>query len=160
MKQLKSEFAPILLLLGALIVFGTISILGMIYNLVKSFYECFQVKFWKGVIKFILYWLNVLYQTWNAIKGLLVDEGLAIFLDIFANATGGEMCEDCCTTRENTWFNKGNITLSASIGKEEFEGFLVKFGWRVTKLLNILGKNHSIDAYKKELYKMEVKKNN
>ena len=46
-----------------------------------------------------------------------------------------------------------NAFLAAAVGKEEFEGHLVKFGWLVTGALNILGKNHSIDAYKKELLK-------
>lgn len=151
---MKKEIQPILLLIGACIVFPLISVVGMIYNLVKSLKECFQVRFWKGLIKFILYWLNVLYQTWESIKGLMVDEGVALFLDYFANATGGEMCEDLITTREDTWFGKGGKTLSGATGKEEFDGFLVKSGWKITEALSFfLGKNHSIDAYKKELQK-------
>lgn len=151
---MKKEITPVLLLIGACIVFPLISIVGIVYNFWKSVYECFQVKFWKGVIHFLIYWLKVVYQIWNVIKALLVDKGIALALDLFANATGGEMCEDCVTTREDTWFSDGTKTLSGAIGKEQVEGFLVPFGWRVTALLSVfLGKNHSIDAYKKELSK-------
>lgn len=154
MDSIKKEIQPILLLIGACIIFPLISVLGIIYNLFKSFIECFQVKFWKGLINFLIYWLKVLYQVWNVIKALMVDKGIAMALDLFANATGGEMCEDCCTTREETWFGKGDKTLSAAIGKEEVEGFLVKFGWVITGLLSkFLGKNHSVEAYHNELSK-------
>ena len=149
-KKIKKEIEPVLLFIAALIVFGTLSVFGMVYNLGKSIYECFQVKFWEGLFKFVGYWLRVLYQLWNIVKRLLVDDGLAICIDYFGNVSAGEMCEDCCTTREDTLFGKGDVTLSAAIGKEEVEGFLVKFGWGVTKMLSIvLGKNHSVDAYKK-----------
>lgn len=151
---MKKELTPLLLLIGSCIVFIPISALGMVYNLCKSLKECFQVKFWKGLVKFILYWLNVLYQIWEVIKGFMVDKGVAVALDLFANATGGEMCEDVITTREDTWFGKGGRTLSAAIGKEEFEGFIVPSGWIVTGLLSkFLGKNHSVEAYHNELKK-------
>lgn len=149
---MKKELKPILLFLAAIIVFGTLSVFGMVYNFGKSIYECFQVRFWEGVFKFIGYWLRVIYQLWNTIKRFLVEDGLAMCIDYFGNATAGEMLEDFCTTRENTLFGLGDVTLSAAIGKEETEGFLVKFGWRITNLLSIvLGKNHSVDAYNKLL---------
>ena len=72
MKQLKKEFEPLILFISALIVFGTLSLFGMIYNLGKSIYECFQLKFWTGIFRFIEYWLKVLYQLWNVIKYFLM----------------------------------------------------------------------------------------
>lgn len=151
---MKKEIQPILLLIGACIVFPLISVLGIIYSFCKSIRECFQVKFWRGPIHLLIYWLKVLYQIWEVIKGFMVDKGIAIALDLFANATGGEMCEDVITTREDTWFGKGGKTLSAATGKEEYEGFIVPSGWVVTRLLSrFLGKNHSVEAYHHELEK-------
>lgn len=154
MDFIKKELKPLILFIASLIVFGTLAGLGMIYNFGKAIYESFQLEFWKGLFKFIWYWMRVLYQFWNVLKCLLVDDGLAIAIDKFGNVAGGEMLEDCVTTREDTWFGLGDTTISAAVGKEEIECYLNKTGFWLTKLLSrVLGKNHSIDAYHKELKK-------
>lgn len=81
----------------------------------------------------------------------------AIALDLFGNVAGGEMIEDCVTTREDTLYGKGNWTVSAATGKEEQEGFLVPFGKKFTFMLSkVLGQGHSVDAYLSEI--SEIKK--
>lgn len=147
---MKKELQPLVLFISAILVFGTLAILGMVYNLGKSIYGCIRLKFWQGVFSFVGYWLNVLYQLWNVAKYFLMKSAVAI--DLFGNVAGGEMLEDVVTAKENTLFGDGNITISASIGKLEINGGLNKRGWFLTKLLSkVLGKNHSIDAYQKEL---------
>jgi len=156
METIKKELQPIILFIASVIVFGTLAIFGMVYNLFKSIYESFQLEFWKGLFKFIWYWLCVLYQLWNVLKCLLVEDGLAISIDKFGNVAGGEMLEDCVTTREDTLYGRGDVTISAATGKEEMECYLNKTGAWLTNLLStVLGKGHSITAYKNELAKIK-----
>lgn len=77
---------------------------------------------------------------------------LAVCLDLIWNATSGEMIEDGVTAEENTLYGMGNVTVSAATGELEFKDKLNKTGKAFNRLLSFtLGKNHSIDAYKKEL---------
>lgn len=156
MKTLKKELTPLVLFLASVIIFGALSILGMIYNLGKAVYSCFCLKFWEAVFSFVLYWLQVLYQFWNVIKYFLMK--IAIGIDIFGNVASGEMIEDLVTAKENTLFANGESTISAATGKLEIEGSLNSKGIFFTNLLNkVLGNKHCIAAYEKELRnKIEV----
>lgn len=148
--MIKKEIEPVLLFLSALVVFGTLILFGIIYTFFKSIYECFTWRFWKGIIKFIKYWLNVIYQLWNVIKYFLVK--FAISLDYIGNITGGELIEDFVTAKENTLYGKGNWTISAATGKLEINNELNFKGRNFSSLLDkILGKNHCIESYKKEI---------
>jgi len=146
---MKKELTPLLLLISATIVFSIVSALGMIYSLFKAVYESFQLKFWKGILNFIKYWLFVLYQFWNVLKYLFLH--LAISKDLFCNVAAGEMIEDCVTVKEETLYGRGDLTISAATGKLEIDNELNKCGKYFTWLLSkTLGERHSINAYIKE----------
>ena len=147
---MKKEIEPLLLFISALIVFGTLSVFGMLYNFGKSIYECCRGNFFTGVFKFIYYWLKVLYQLWNVVKYFLMKSAIAI--DLFGNVAGGELVEDCVTAKEDTLFGKGSVTMSAGVGELEIEDELNPRGVFLTNLLSkALGENHSIEAYKNEI---------
>src|SRR3990167_3851224 len=124
MKTIKKEIMPLMLFLSSILVFGLISALGILYNLGKSIYESFQIKFWTGIFSFIKYWLRFIYQIWNVVKYYLLH--MAISFDLFGNVSGGEMIEDCVTAKEDTLYGRGNWTVSASTGKLEMDGDLNK----------------------------------
>lgn len=158
---LKKEIEPLLLMIASVIVFSLLTIFGMIYNVLKSFYEIKNYKDYrlKGILVLpmvifliIEYWVKVLYQFWNVVKYFMMK--IAISIDLFGNVAGGELVEDCVTTKEDTWYGKGEHTVSAATGKLEQHEELNKFGLKFTKLLSkVLGKNHSLDAYYKEIKK-------
>lgn len=75
---------------------------------------------------------------------------IAVAVDMFGNVAGGELVEDCVTAREDTLYGDGNATVSAATGKLEQNDELNKVGKFFTKLLSVaLGRNHSVNAYKK-----------
>lgn len=150
--MIKKELEPLLLFLVAPIVFSLLTISGIIFNLIESFIMLFQVRFWKGLIHFIVYWLKIIYQIWNAIKYLLLH--VAISEDLIGNATGGKLVERIVTDDRNTLYGEGSITISAATGAEETKGTLNKDGrWFTGMLSYILGARHSINAYLSELKK-------
>jgi hypothetical protein len=145
---MKKELSPLILFISALIVFGTLSVLGIIYNLGKSIFECCKLNFITGIFMFVGYWLRMLYQVWNVVKYFLMRAAVAV--DMFGNVAGGELVEDCVTAREDTLYGDGNVTVSAATGKLEQDEELNKVGKFFTKLLSVtLGENHSVNAYKK-----------
>jgi hypothetical protein len=149
------EFEPVILNISATIVFGLLSIFGMVYNLGKSIKESFQWKFWRGISKFIIYWLRVFYQFWVVYKYL--SQHLAIAKDLFANVSSGEMLEDIITDREDTLFGRGDITISAATGYLELIPDLNPRGLWFTRILSkALGKNHSVNAYQDEINKKVI----
>lgn len=150
--RIKNELMPLALFLGALIVFPIISLLGIVYNFGKSIYHCLRLNPLKAIASFFLYWLRLLYQVWNVVKyGLL---HMAIALDLFGNAAGGEMLEDCVTAKEDTLYGKGDFTISAATGKLELGKDLNKTGtWFTWMLTKALGQGHSVNAYLDEVKK-------
>lgn len=153
-KQIKKEIEPTLLTIGGIIAFTPVIVSGMIHNLVKAFYNSFQYKFWRGIVNFVLYWLNFIYQVWNVVKYIQLH--LIIAYDLLANVAGGEMIEDIVTAEEKTLYGRGDITISAATGKVELDNKLNKTGKKFTHLLSkVLGQGHSVEAYLSE-----IKKNN
>lgn len=149
-KILVVELGPIYLCIASVVLIILLIGLGLIHLVCKSIYHTFQVKFWKGPIYFITYWLKVLYQLWNCIKYLLIE--IAISLDLFGNISCGEAIEDCVTAKEDTLYGRGDITISAATGELEMNGNLNTFGWKFTSTLSkVLGENHSINCYKNYL---------
>jgi len=147
---LKKEFTPLFLLIGSILAFSFVIALGIIYTTGKCIYECLTLKPIKAIKHFVIFWLRFAYQIWNVLKYTKLH--LAITNDLLANVAGGEMIEDCVTTREDTWFGKGTHTISAATGKEEKEGFLIPFGKKFTFMLSkVLGQGHSVNAYMDEL---------
>src|ERR1035437_8661054 len=120
--MIKKELEPLLLFLVAPIVFSLLTISGIIFNLIESFIMIFQVRFWRGIVNFIMYWLKLLYQIWNAIKYLLLH--VAIAEDLIGNASGGKLVERLVTDDRDTLYGKGDITISAATGKLQLDGKL------------------------------------
>lgn len=150
-KFITKEFSPLLMLIGMVVIFLTVTAFGLIHLLLKSVKDTFQMRFWKGPLYFIKYWLNVLYQIWNSIKFITLQ--VAIGLDMMENVLGGEALEDIITAEENTLFGKGNITVSTATGQLEFLGKLNKKGVKWSKLLSrVLDKNHAVVSYMRWLH--------
>ena len=94
----------------------------------------------------------MLYQVWNVCKYYFLHTAIAI--DLLGNVGGGELVEDCITAREDTLLGSGEVTMSAGIGDLELDDELNPRGWWLTNLLSkVLGANHSVEAYEKELAK-------
>ena len=103
-----------------------------------------------------MYWVYFFYQIWNVLKYFAMK--LAVSLDLFANASAGEMIEDCVTSREDTLYGKGNWTISAATGKLEMFEKLNKTGLHFTDFLSkCLGENHCQQAYLDEVIKNKIK---
>jgi hypothetical protein len=129
-----------------------VSALGVIYNIFKSIVDCFQLKFWKGIASFFVYWARFIYQLWNVAKYCFLH--MAIAFDLFGNVAGGEMIEDCVTAKEKTLYGHGDITVSGATGKLEIDGDLNKTGkWFTWMLSRVLGQGHSVNAYLSEIKK-------
>jgi len=145
------EIKPFLELVVSIILGAIIIPLGIAYNFGKSIYHLVRLKPLMAIGSFLGYWLMFLYQIWNVIKYL--SGRMAVCIDLLGNATSGEMIEDCVTTEEDTLYGQGNVTISAATGELETKGKLNKVGIWFTNMLSFcLGKNHSIDAYKKYLF--------
>lgn len=141
---------PLVLFISALLVFGIISVLGLVYNFGKAIYNCMRLKPVTAFISFIMYWLRFLYQIWNVIKYYLLHA--AISFDLFGNVAAGEMIEDCVTAKEDTLYGRGDFTVSAATGKLEMDKDLNKTGtWFTNMLTKVLGQKHSVNAYLSEL---------
>ena len=144
------EVKPLVTLILALLLFIIVSGFGIIANFYFSIKGCLQFKFWRGVKHFIVYWLYVLYQAWECVKYLINKVSVAV--DLLGNVTSGELIEKVASRRKETWFGKGDITLSAAFGKEQNDFQLSLFGWLISRTLSkIFEKNHSINAYDKKI---------
>lgn len=143
---------PLILFLSAILVFGIISALGILYNIGKAIYECLTLKPLKAIKSFVIYWLRFIYQIWNVIKYYLLHSAIAF--DLFGNVAGGELIEDCVTAKEETLYGRGDMTVSAATGQLEMYNNLNKTGkWFTRMLSKALGQGHSVNAYLNEIKK-------
>lgn len=150
------EISPILLLMISIILIILLTGFGLLHLVCKTIYHTFQVKFWKGPIYFITQILKILYQIWTCIKYLSLE--LAISIDLFGNVVCGEAIEDLVTSEEKTFFGKGDITISTSIGELETKDKLNKTGIKFSKFLSkVLDKNHCVESYNRYLYNKKFK---
>ena len=154
-KFYENELQSIVLFIASIFVFYPLAIVGAVYNIFKSIYECFDKKRpFIGIINFFIYWLKIIYQAWCSVKFYIYQ--LAITNDYIGNAFGGELVEDCVTTEEKTLYGNGQVTVSASTGQLETNNKLNKFGVKFANLLSkVLGKDHCKNAYIKELGKVK-----
>lgn len=155
----KDEIRPLLEFFSALILSIIIIPLGVLHNILKSIYHSYKLNPLNAIKYFLIYWLKFIYQIWNAIKYL--SHHIAITIDLFGNATSGEAIEDLITTEENSYFGRGDITISAATGEIEIKNKLNKTGKWFTKSLNKMFNEefHAIDAYKREIKNKQIKKN-
>lgn len=163
MKKINEELKPIISLLAAVILGSIIIPFGILHNIIKPFIDAFKFKRLKplhGVWYVLRYYLNFVYQIWNVLKRAIYD--LAVSIDIFGNATSGEMIEDTlCPTFEDSHFGNGKITISASIGEAEAKKKLNGFGKWISKVLNIMFNErlHGIWSYEREILGKLTKEN-
>lgn len=133
------------LLGGAILVSLFLIPIGIIWNLGKSIYNLLK------------YWFFILVQLFVVFRYLLTRQKVDFFfkiaysLDLIWNVTAGEFLEDCLTNNEQTKFGQGNITVSASTGKEVESGDIAKRGrWFVSWLDRIFNeKDHCLNAWNK-----------
>lgn len=151
-EKIKKEFNAILLLTGAILITIFLVPFGIVYNIGKAIYHALKLKPIFAIGYVIKYWLKILYQLWNVVKYIMVR--IAVALDLIWNATSGEMIEDFVTTKEETFYGRGNVTVSAATGNlEELKelndphGIGLKFSNFLSKTL---GEKHCIEAWKKE----------
>lgn len=139
----------LILFIASIIVSGVVIPTGIIWNIVTSIKRTCKLRFWEGIGHFLMYWILVFFQIWSAIKYILYH--LAIGFDLMWNATSGEMLEDLVTKEEDTYFGKGNVTISAAVGRQEVRGKLNKRGRGFSRFLDRLfkEKNHCINAWRK-----------
>ncbi|RLD69234.1 MAG: hypothetical protein DRI95_00650 [Bacteroidetes bacterium] len=142
---MKKELTPLILFLSAFILFGLLSGVGIIATYILGL-----LYFWKSrnFLKMFTLPFMLIYQLWNACKYVLYS--LAVGLDLLGNVAVGELIELLVTDKRNTLLGKGNITISASLGKLQLEKELNKRGLKFSKLLDkIFEQNHCILAYLK-----------
>lgn len=153
---MKKEISPLLLLVASVILLVALTVFGLFHLIAKSFYHTFQLKFWKGPLYFMKYWLKVLYQLWNVFKFFCMQ--IAISIDLFGNVTTGEAIEDFVTYKEETMYGNGNVTISTATGQLEYEKELNKTGINFSKVLSvILDKDHCVASYKRFLHNQTFK---
>lgn len=146
MKNLKLFFSAILV---SIFLIPT----GLVYNIGKSIYKV--LKYWY----YILFQLVVVVKYLSTKKRLNFWFKLAYAQDLLWNVIAGELLEDVVTNRENTYFGKGNITVSASTGKEVFENQLAMRGKWFTKMLDksFKEKHHCLNAWTKWIEENNLK---
>jgi hypothetical protein len=161
--KIKKEIKPIVSLIAAIVLGSIVIPFGILHNLIKPFIDAFKFKRLKplGAFKYVLkYYLNFAYQIWNVLKRAIYD--LAVSIDIFGNATSGEMIEDVLSPMfEDSHFGDGNVTISAAIGEAEAKKKLNKFGLFISKVLNIMFNErlHGIWSYEREILGKLTKEN-
>ena len=155
MKKISKELKPFISLIAAVILGSIVIPFGVLHNLIKPFVDAYRLKTLKPkafVLYALKYYLNFIYQIWNVIKRAVYD--LAVSIDIFGNATSGEMIEDVLApTHENSFFGNGKITISAAIGETEVKGKLNGFGKWISKALNVMFNErlHGVWSYEREI---------
>jgi hypothetical protein len=161
--KIKKEIKPIVSLIASIVLGSIVIPFGILHNLIKPFIDAFKFKRLKplGAFKYVLkYYLNFAYQIWNVVKRAIYD--LAVSIDIFGNATSGEMIEDVLSPMfEDSHFGDGNVTISAAIGEAEAKKKLNKFGLWISKVLNIMFNErlHGIWSYEREILGKLTKEN-
>jgi len=140
---MKELLSGIWALIWAVLVSTLMFSIGTLYSLGYAIWLSVTLKDWKAFFNF----------CWRLIDGAAAAMGhmfyeIAYSLDLGWNVNG-EILEDMFTAKEDTEFNKKNISVSATIGKLEVEGDLNKSGLRFSKVLNFFfnQKQHAIDAW-------------
>ncbi len=136
-----------LLLISALFLFLTFFVFGIIGTYFLGIFYFWQNR---NFIKMFTLPFIIIYQILKSVNYLFYH--LALTLDLIGNATAGEVIEKIVTNEKNTLFGEGDVTISASIGKLEYENQLNKRGVFFTNLLSkVFEQNHSILAYQEYL---------
>lgn len=149
---MKELLNGILAIIGSSLITVTIFWYLILHQIVHAIYMTVTLKDWKSLFR--LAWRTV--DGTFAVIGYLLYH-IAYSQDLLWNVYG-EAIEDVTTSKEDTLFGNKEVSVSAAIGKEEYEGRLVPSGKIITKILNVAfwQKQHAIDSWlfyksKKEL---------
>lgn len=134
----------VLKLIGALLVFPIMIILGFLYAIGHAIYMSLVDKNLALFFKLM----------WRLIDGNLAALGhvlgaIAYGLDLSSNVNG-EIYEDVLTAEEDTLYGKKNISVSSATGDIELRGKVLKGREWFSKMLNwaFRQKQHAIDSIK------------
>ena len=155
---MKELIRGVVTLVGSLLVFTPVIIIGVLFNLIYPFYMAFKEKDWKLFFKI---WWRLIDGTLSTIGNMLYD-GVSVKWDEMGNVWG-EWIEDVVTTTEKTQFGVKNTTVSASVGYLEHEKLpLFERGKKLSRLLNIVfrHKRHAIGSWEKKLAIKEIEDRN
>jgi len=138
----KKRGLAILTLLFAIILFTVVTPIGVVFNVLYSFYR-------RNIKGFFNYWKSIFYQVWIVSYNLIFF--VAISIDYFGNAFCGELIKLFVTKNKHTLFGRGEVTLSAAIGQAEFAESLTPFGIWLSKSLDVAfnEEGHCLIAYTK-----------
>lgn len=151
METLKKELGAFILLVIAIALSWTL-VVGFIYNIAKAIYHSKGYKLGTALIHIAKYWGNVLYQVWVVVKKVFYYT--AFILDLLGNALLGELIEDLVTHEENTYYGKGDRTISVATGDIELRnktkpGTMNSIGLWFVGVLNKFESNHCSKAIRR-----------
>jgi hypothetical protein len=130
-----------ILMLVSIMLFTIVSILGVVYSLLKAL--------------FTLNATQLKYMCRESIKQTTqFFIGIAVFADEYGNVYCGELLQYACTYNKNTLFIQSDTTVSAALGYVSLHTKITPFGLALRNLLDKLFEpNHCENAYEYwELY--------
>lgn len=133
--------------------------IGALYTFSKPFYDYRGEPFSKRLLNVGLWTLRVFYEVWVVFKKIFLFIGYII--DLYGNVILGELIEDIVTAEENTYFGKGDITISAALGDLKLQDKLNKRGLlfcNVLSKLDFVHEDHCIAAIELYYFKQSQKK--
>lgn len=140
---MKEFLNGLIVLIGASMITVLLFWYLILHQIGHAVYMTITLKDWKALGKLV----------WRTIDGTFATIGYLFYQvgytqDLMWNIYG-EAIEDVTTAKEDTLFGKKNVTVSTSIGKEEFENKLVPSGKKISKVLNVAfnQKQHAIDSW-------------
>lgn len=140
---MKEFLNGLIVLIGASMITVLLFWYLILHQIGHAVYMTITLKDWKALGKLV----------WRTIDGTFATIGYLFYQigytqDLMWNIYG-EAIEDVTTTKEDTLFGKKNVTVSTSIGKEEFQNKLVPSGKNISKVLNVSfnQKQHAVDSW-------------
>jgi len=152
---MKELIRGIVALVGSLIVFSTVIVIGILYSPFHSIILAVQKR---NISYFFIVWYKLLDGTLATVGGMLYN--LAVDYDCLGNVWG-EWVEDAITPDDNTHFGEKNTTISASIGQlEKRESIIYTRGVTLSKVLNKVfrQKRHAEGSWDYKLAKEKIDK--
>jgi len=148
----------VITIIGSLIVFTPVIIIGIIYSVPYSIYMPFKEKNWKLFFKI---WWRLIDGTY-AFIGDVLYHGVAERYDELGNVWG-EWLEDSIAMEENTSFGDKKTTISASVGFLEYHKiFMYPRGVKLSKALNVgfRQNRHALGSWERKLALKELEDKN
>jgi len=150
---MKELITGIVTLIGSLLTFTLVIIIGLLYALFHSIILPIQTKNYKD---FFRVWWKLIDGTLATIGNMFKD--IAISYDELGNVYG-EWVEDSITMEDDTPLGDKNTTISASIGYLEHENkHMFNRGKKLSKILNIVfrQKKHALGSWLTKIAKEAI----